>query len=142
MRIGEAARLAGLEASAIRFYESNGVIPRPTRTESGYRDYACHEVDLLRFVQRLRSLGLPLDDIREIVGLRTEGKAPCATVRASMARETAAIDRRIDDLRRLRAELEHLQEAAADIIDAWPDACVCHVIDSPRRGADRVAVQR
>ncbi len=139
MRIGEAARLSGLEASAIRFYESNGVTPPPCRTTAGYRDYGRDEVDLLRFVRRLRSLGLPLDDIREIVGLRTEGKAPCATVRNSMAREAAAIDRRIEDLQRLRAELGHLQTAAANVTDAWPDTCVCHVIESPPPRNETVA---
>jgi len=128
MRIGEAARLSGLEASAIRFYETQGIVPVPNRTGAGYRDYSTDEVELLRFVRRLRSLELPLDDVREIVGLRVDDQTPCASVRTALARETAAIDQQIEDLHRLRDELRRLLMAAEQITDEWPTACVCHVL--------------
>ncbi|MEE8457984.1 MAG: MerR family transcriptional regulator, partial [Acidimicrobiia bacterium] len=98
MRIGEVAGLSGFETSAIRFYEADGVVPAPERTDAGYRDYSTKDVELLRFVRRLRSLELPLDDVREIVALRTAGQAPCGTVRSALAREAGAIDQRIEDL--------------------------------------------
>lgn len=129
MRIGEAARRSGLEPSAIRFYETSGVLPLPARTRSGYRDYDEDGVDLLRFVHRLRVLQLPLDDIREIVALRAEGEAPCRPVRDAMAREAANIDARIEQLQQLRSDLDRLQAAASRITDAWPHSCVCHVIE-------------
>ena len=134
MRIGEAARLSGLEASAIRFYETRGIVPVPNRTGAGYRDYSTNEVELLRFVRRLRSLELPLDDVREIVGLQVDDQAPCASVRTALARETAAIDQQIEDLHRLRDELRRLQMAAEQITDEWPTTCVCHVLQPA--GAD------
>ena len=134
MRIGEAARLSGLEASAIRFYETQGIVPVPNRTGAGYRDYSTDEVELLRFVRRLRSLELPLDDVREIVGLRVDDQTPCASVRTALARETAAIDQQIEDLHRLRDELRRLQMAAEQIADEWPTTCVCHVLQPA--GAD------
>ncbi len=130
MQIGEASRHSGLEASAIRFYEADGVLPSPDRMESGYRTYSDDDVELLRFVRRLRSLELPLDDIREIVGLRTRGEAPCRAVRAALDREANTMDARINDLQRLRTELLGLQAATANLSDDWPAACVCHVIDS------------
>ncbi len=92
MRFGEAARLSGLETSAIRSYEADGVVPEPKRTDAGYRDYSVSDVELLRFVRRPRSLEFPLDDAREIVTLRTSGEAPCATVGSALAREATAID--------------------------------------------------
>ncbi len=101
----------------------------PGRTAAGYRDYRGTDVELLRFVRRLRSLELPLDDIREIVGLRTHGQAPCTTVRAALTREAAAIDQRIEELRRLREELTRLEAAADQITDNWPTSCVCHVLE-------------
>jgi len=129
MRIGEAAAVAGLETSAIRYYEAHGIVPKPQRTGAGYRDYQNDDVDLLRFVRRLRSLELPLEDVREIVSLRTDGQAPCVQVRAAITREAAAIDQRIEDLVRLRDELARLQTAAEQISDDWPTSCVCHVLE-------------
>jgi DNA-binding transcriptional MerR regulator len=129
MRIGEVAHMTGLETSAIRYYESNGIVPEPQRTAVGYRDYRDDDVKLLQFVRRLRSLELPLDDVREIVSLRTDGQAPCAQVREAITREAVAIDRRIDDLVRLRDEIAELQAAADQISDDWPVSCVCHILE-------------
>lgn len=129
MRIGQAAEQARLEASAIRFYESAGVLPEPARSDAGYRDYAETDVELMRFVRRLRALELPLDDIREIVRLRTSGEAPCQPVRDAIAREADAVDERIAELTRLRTELRSLRKRMDAIVDDWPNACVCHVIE-------------
>lgn len=129
MGIGEVAQLTGLETSAIRYYETHGIVPEPARTGAGYRTYRDEDVELLQFVRRLRSLGLPLVDVREVVALRTEGQPPCSQVRDALVREAAAIDHRIDDLMRLRAELSRLQAEASEITDDWPTSCVCHVLE-------------
>lgn len=129
MRIGRAAEQALLEPSAIRFYESAGVLPAPARSNAGYRDYRESDVELMRFVRRLRALELPLDDIREIVRLRTSGEPPCQPVRDAIAREAEAVDDRIAELTRLRSELRSLQQRMDAIVDQWPDSCVCHVIE-------------
>ncbi|HEX6301231.1 MAG TPA: MerR family transcriptional regulator [Acidimicrobiia bacterium] len=131
MRIGEAAALADVETSAIRFYEQSGVLPAPERTAAGYRDYTDEQVDLIRFVRRNRSLEIPLDDIRQMVELRIRGEAPCGVVRKVMAPEAAAIDSRIRELQELRAELKRLQTKAAEITDVWPEGpCVCHLVEA------------
>lgn len=129
MRIGEVAHMTGLQTSAIRYYESNGIVPEPQRTAVGYRDYREDDVELLQFVRRLRSLELPLNDVREIVSLRSGGQPPCARIREAIAREAVAIDRRIDDLVRLRDEIAELQAAADQISDDWPVSCVCHILE-------------
>lgn len=128
LRIGEVAERSGLASSAIRYYESVGILPEPDRTDSGYRGYADEDLDLLQFVARLRSLEFPLSDVREIVALRRDGKAPCAAVRATISREAAAVETRIRDLRKLQQELRNLEERARDLPDEWPTACVCNVV--------------
>lgn len=141
MRIGQAAEAAGLEATAIRFYEKEGVLPGPERTESGYRDYTEKDIELLRFVRRARSLEFPLDDIREIVELRRSGQAPCGVVRNAMTREANRIDERIRELQALRRELDHLQRVASQVADDWPRGdCVCHVVEP--QTSDRTEKQR
>lgn len=127
--IGELANRSGLTASAIRYYESNGILPAPTRSTSGYRSYDGEDVEMARFVARLRSLEFPLNDVREIVALRREAKAPCEAVRAAMSRESKEIENRIRDLQRLQKELKELDERARDLPDVWPTACVCSVIE-------------
>jgi DNA-binding transcriptional MerR regulator len=128
LRIGEAADRVGMATSAIRYYESLGILPEPDRTTSGYRGYDPEDVELLRFVARLRALEFPLSDVREIVALRRDGKAPCAAVRTTISRETAAIASRIEDLERLQRELQSLEAQAKDLPDDWPTVCICDVV--------------
>jgi DNA-binding transcriptional MerR regulator len=129
LRIGEAAEQSGLATSAIRYYESLDILPKPERTTSGYRGYSSDDLDLLRFVARLRGLEFPLSDVREIVALRRDGKAPCDAVRSTISREAAAIEARIEDLRRLQNELRTLEETAKDLPDNWPTVCICDVLE-------------
>ena len=137
MLIGEAARSAGLRASAIRYYEAQGIVPRPTRTPEGYRDYTEDDVDLLRFVRQLRSLELSLGDIREIVSMYSSGVAPCDLLRQAIVREISAMDRRIEELRRARENLVVLRTEAEGVEDDWPLHCICHLVDPPSPGPPR-----
>ena len=137
MLIGEAARSAGLKASAIRYYEAQGIVPRPTRTPEGYRDYTEEDVDLLRFVRQLRCLELSLGDIREIVSMCRSGVAPCDLLRQAIVREISAMDRRIEELRRARENLVVLRTEAEGVEDDWPLHCICHLVDPPSPGPPR-----
>ncbi len=129
MRIGEVAAEVGVDTSTIRYYESVGVLPEPERTASGYRSYAPDDVDRLRFVTLARSLGVGLDDIRQIMGLRDQGEAPCGYVRGVLDRQVGAVEERITQLQDLSGELRKLQDAARTLPDtSSDDPCVCHIL--------------
>ncbi len=129
MRIGEVAVAAGVGTPTIRYYESVGVLPEPGRTSSGYRSYMSDDVERLRFVTLARSLGVSLDDIRQILGLRDQGEAPCGYVRGVLDRQVDAVEERIEQLQALSGELRRLQEAARTLPDTGSDdPCVCHIL--------------
>ena len=131
MRIGEVAGRLGLNPRTLRFYESIGVLQQPERTPSGYRDYDESDVERLRFIKLAQSLGLQLDDIREILALRDRGEVPCPYVREAIERQTVAIEERIRDLEHLRRELRSLRRVARALPDSAPgDGCVCHILQN------------
>ena len=129
MQIGRLARLAGVSVKALRYYEEIGVLDRPTRTPSGYRDYAADALERVRFVRASQASGLTLGEIREIVAFRDRGASPCAHVTQLLGQRANQIDRQIDDLRRARTVITELVERARTLD---PAACspsgVCHVI--------------
>ena len=94
LRIGELARLVGVDAPTIRFYEAEGVLPVATRSSSSYRLYDATDVDRLRFVKQARRLGLGLGEIREIVAAREAGSAPCVFVRRLLVARSTRRDNR------------------------------------------------
>src|SRR5438105_15404772 len=68
LHIGEVAKLLGITPKTIRHYHKVGLLAEPQRTESGYRLYSAHHLLRLQRIRRLRSLGLSLERIREILG--------------------------------------------------------------------------
>lgn len=120
VRIGEAARAAGMTSKALRFYEEFGLLPATERTANGYRHYTGETINRLDFIRRGRAAGLALTQIREILILRDAGRAPCTHVRDLLAGQLAGLDAQIAELVALRATVAeyHAVAAAAD-----PDAC-------------------
>lgn len=132
MRIGELARLGGVNPKTIRYYESIGLLPEPARTPSGYRDYDETYVDRLTFIRTAQRLGITLDEVREILTFRERGEAPCSYVRGVIEAQVATIDRRIRELRDLRRQLTGLAAEA----DRLPEAGgTCRLIEHVRHKA-------
>lgn len=115
MRIGEVADDVGVNPKTIRYYESQGLMPEPPRTPSGYRSYGPEDVERLAFIRRARELDLQLDEIREILALREDGDRPCNYVLDVARRRLAELDDRIAAMQRARAELEALIGRAGDL---------------------------
>lgn len=129
MRIGEVGAAVGVDPPTIRYYESVGVLPEPERMASGYRSYSAEDVERLRFVTLARTLGVGLDDIRQILALRDQGEAPCGYVRGVLDRQVDAVKERISQLEDLSAELCKLQLVARTLPDtSSDDPCVCHIL--------------
>jgi DNA-binding transcriptional MerR regulator len=113
MKIGEIAAKAGVPAKTIRFWEDQGLLPEPDRTPSGYRHYDADIVERLAFVRHAQAGGLTLEQIRQILDIRSSGEPPCVHVTDAIAQRLAEVDARIADLRRTRRQLAALAERAA-----------------------------
>ncbi len=132
--VGQAARRSGLTPKAIRLYESRRLLPRAERTESGYRTYSQRDVDVLRFIRRAKSLGLRLQEIKEIIELERAGTQPCDTVLELLGSHIREIDRTMADLRALRRALVQARDAAAATSQRGEGALVCRIIESEPEG--------
>src|SRR5215470_14024504 len=105
MQIGIVAKKIGLSIDAIRFYERNGLLPRPPRTEGGFRRYGDSDVETLAFVRRVQGLGFKLSEIRSLLKLRGNRLQPCAPVRRRLEAKLAEARQKLVDLRKLEHEL-------------------------------------
>jgi len=105
MQIGIVAKKIGLSVDAIRFYERNGLLPRPPRTEGGFRRYGENDVETLAFVRRVQGLGFKLSEIRGLLRLRGNLLQPCAPVRRRLQEKLGDVQRKLRDLHKLEDEL-------------------------------------
>jgi len=118
MRVSEAARLAGVAPSAVRWYEEVGALPRPARRENGYRDYSDEDLARLRLLVSLRRLGLdPIEAGRLAAvcldgGSIDRGLAPLLTAqREAIARQRAGLDTLENELLDLQATVAAVDRA-------------------------------
>jgi Cu(I)-responsive transcriptional regulator len=107
-RIGDLARATDTKVETIRWYEKEGLLPRPSRTAGNYRAYGQGELARLSFIRRARDLGFPLDQVRALLDLAENREGDCASVDVLAARHLAEIDRKLADLTALRRELSTL----------------------------------
>lgn len=104
-KIGQAARAAGVEASALRFYEKAGLIPRPERTEGRYRLYTGQTVERVRFIRKAQGLGLTLGEIRQILDLSGRGRCPCGHVEKLLQAKLEELQGKISDLKAVQSRI-------------------------------------
>src|SRR5438445_5831631 len=105
MQIGIVAKKIGVSVDAIRFYERNGLLPRPPRTEGGFRRYGDNDVETLTFVRRVQGLGFKLSEIRGLLRLRGDRMQPCVPVQHRLQEKLADVQRKLSDLHKLEHEL-------------------------------------
>jgi DNA-binding transcriptional MerR regulator len=105
LQIGQVAQKTGLSVDAIRFYEKSGLLPRPARTQGGYRLYEEREVADLEFIQKAQQLGFSLNEIRELFSIQRHPHDVCEHVRDLIAQKLGVVRAKIAELQRLETEL-------------------------------------
>jgi DNA-binding transcriptional MerR regulator len=111
MRSSELAKECGVSTDTLRHYERVGVLAKPHRTQSGYRQYPPEAVKRVRLVRRALEIGFTLEELAAVLRVRDSGGAPCREVRALAAVKLDQVSQRIEDLRDLR---DHMRRVLAD----------------------------
>lgn len=129
MLAGDVAKALGIGVQTLHYYEREGLIPAPARSESGYRLFTPELVERVGFIRKAQALGLPLAEIRDILSLAEAGASPCGRVQRALAEKLAEVDRRLAELRAFRAELAALVTRSNDIVERGARANVCVIVE-------------
>ena len=119
MNIGEAAEASGVSAKMIRHYESIGLIPKATRSLSGYRTYQESDIHTLGFVRRARRLGFSMKEIKTLVGLWRNKARKSADVKAVVDVQIESLEQKITELEAMKSALKDLARRCRG--DSRPD---------------------
>src|SRR3972149_6673411 len=130
-RIGAVARTAGVSVQTVRYYERAGLLPRPPRTPSGYRVYGPEAAARLLFIKHAQALGFSLEEVKEILRLRYDGRSPCECVRGRLEEKLERVEREMAALRGFRREL-HRTLARARPLPHLPHraSAICPIIEN------------
>ena len=110
---GQVADHAGVNLQTIRYYERKGLLPKPPRGPSGYRQYSGDHVSRVRFIKRAQELGFTLSEVAELLSLRADPAGDRMDVRRRTVAKMREIDEKISDLTRMRETLSTLANACS-----------------------------
>lgn len=129
MKISQLARQSGVPSKTIRYYEEIGLVPNASRNSNGYREYDQSDIDRLAFIRRCRELQIPIEQIKMLVQVRMDEKAPCKEVDMLIARQ-------LEKVRHTMAELALLEEALNTLLHSCQNDVVgeCEILHRLQQG--------
>ena len=130
--VGEVARAAGVGVQTLHYYEREGIIPQPSRTAAGYRQYDGATIGRIQFVRKAQAIGLSLDEIKEVLALGARGTSPCGRVQEALAEKLKDVDRRLQQLQSFRDELARLTDQATTALVSDGGARICSIVETAR----------
>lgn len=144
MRIGEVAAQSGVSVQALRYYERRGILHSTARRASGYREFDPDTVRVVKFVKQAQELGFTLDELEDLLRLRTqvaESRRDAGdNVRAAIVAKLDAVDMKM-------RQLQGMRDALAELIAICDQSCssgtpvsecpIFEAIDAGVAGANR-----
>ena len=109
LKIGELAKRTGCLVETVRYYEREGLLPEPIRSDGNYRLYGNAHVDRLRFIRQYRSLDMTLDETRRLLNLRDAPEESCHEVNTLIDEHIRHVIDRIAEMKWLQKQLKELR---------------------------------
>ena len=130
MKIGELAKLTNCQVETIRYYEREGLLPSPERTEGNYRFYTQAHLETLSFIRNCRTLDMTHDEIRQLLRYRDDPTSDCAGVNELIDDHIEHVRSRIASLQTLQAQLIELRRNCS----AGGEAAACEILHQLTQG--------
>jgi len=113
LTIGKLAKKVNVNIETIRYYERRGLIPKPRRRESGYREYSDETTKRILFIKRAKDLGFSLKEVDELFSLKISTRTTCSDVRSKAEEKITDIDDKIKILQRMKKALFKISKACS-----------------------------
>lgn len=109
IRIGALAKLTETTVETIRYYEKEGLLPAPARSDGNYRIYGDNHIERLRFIRHCRTLDMALDEVRTLLQYRDTPAEDCGNVNDLLDEHIDAVEIRVKELLQLKQHLIDLR---------------------------------
>lgn len=121
MRIGVLAEKTGATVETIRYYEKEGLLPEPLRSQANYRLYNDSHLERLNFILRCRTLDMTLEEVRILLRYWDEPDKECGEVNKLLDEHISAVEHQIEQLNQLKQHLTDLRQKCT--AEALTESC-------------------
>ena len=126
IKIGELAKRTGATVETIRYYEKEGLLPAPSRSDGNYRLYREAHIERLQFILHCRTLDMTLDEVRVLLKYWDEPDKDCGNVNSLLDEHIRAVEKRMEELTQLKQHLTILRQKC--VIEA--PAMLCGILNA------------
>lgn len=114
MKIGDLSAASSTSVETIRYYEREGLLPAPGRTQGNFRVYEAAHLERLQFIRYCRGLDMSLEEVRALLHFQESPADDCGDVNALLDRHIGHVSTRIRELRQLEKQLKALRQRCDD----------------------------
>jgi DNA-binding transcriptional MerR regulator len=132
LTIGLLAKRTDVGVQTIRFYERLGLLPKPKRKESGYRQYDAEDVVRVRFIRSVQGVGFSLNSAKELLNLGACARTARVALKRGIETKIAEVEAKIEDLQRLRRALKKISSACDQRTPVLSGFQLIHCFESAR----------
>jgi len=139
MRIGELGQATGVDIETIRYYEKAGLLPKPARSQNGYRAYGPAHLERLAFIRHCRALDISLADINRLLEFVAHPELDCGDIDRLIDAQLDRVRARLKSMRALEHQLVALRGRCGEglhagecgilhelVAAAHGESCACH----------------
>jgi len=113
LTIGKLAKKVQVNIETIRYYERRGLISRPPRPLSGYRQYPDEAVKRIDFIKRAKELGFSLKEIGDLLSLRVDPTTSCYDIKNRAETKIEHIVEKMKTLQKMKNALMEVSKACS-----------------------------
>jgi len=131
LSISALARSTGVTSKTLRYWEQVGLLPKATRTHTGYRIFGAEANHYIDFILKAKSVGLTLSEMKRVIEYARQGKNPCPKVVQWIDEKDRAVDQQIHSLRALQRRLRRFRRicSVSSVTTCGRDEELCCLIE-------------
>lgn len=114
MRIGHVSAVTGVDVETIRYYEREGLLRKPERSASRYREYQARDIEELEFIRRCRSLDITLAEVKILQSFRHQPNLACGDINILVDAHLEQVRQRVEQLQQLEQQLVSLRRSCSE----------------------------
>ena len=137
LTVGKLAALAEVSANAVRFYEREGLMQVPRKSENGYRLYGLEAVQRLRFIKQAQHCGFTLSEIQSLLQLRDKASTCCSDVRGKVIEKKLELEARIKAMKEMSKGLDQLISDCSNDARPAEDCSILAALSGSDQGSTR-----
>ena len=147
LSISELAKSAGVTSKTLRHWEGLGLLPKAARTHTGYRVFDPQTAHYIDFIQKSKTVGLTLKEVRRLLELARKGKNPCPQVVKWADEKAITVEEQIRTLRALQKRLKDFRNTCSTsaVMTCFRQGELCCIIEdlpNPTNGGSHAKVVR